>query len=380
LTESIDINLYNKYKEVAQTINSAGGSSFPVTDTLISILKLITSEEDLDFILAFKKQKSQTLEQLKLSSNLTEEEILGKTEKLAKKGLLFNQPNRQGVMVFRLMPFINVGVFEYTFMKKLQKSKEEKELADLYEKLFRESRRTWMSKYDIVKDYVQKMSPIDRTIPFTENKESGEEIEIIINEELDVPEQKILPTQKVEELVEKFTDIAVGHCFCRHHKDLLGKPCEQTDLRENCFTFGKSARYTSEQGFSRLVSKEEALKILKQSEQDGLVHKAYHPNFDIKRDETSICNCCSCCCGQAGGPTANATNYLAQVNQDLCIGCGTCVEKCHTSSMLLNEDGKAENIVENCIGCGVCAYFCPENAISLVEDERIVRIMPPRPT
>lgn len=380
MTESIDINLYNKYKEVAQTINSAGGSSFPVTDTLISILKLITSEEDLDFILAFKKQKSQTLEQLKLSSNLTEEEILGKTEKLAKKGLLFNQPNRQGVMVFRLMPFINVGVFEYTFMKKLQKSKEEKELADLYEKLFRESRRTWMSKYDIVKDYVQKMSPIDRTIPFTENKESGEEIEIIINEELDVPEQKILPTQKVEELVEKFTDIAVGHCFCRHHKDLLGKPCEQTDLRENCFTFGKSARYTSEQGFSRLVSKEEALKILKQSEQDGLVHKAYHPNFDIKRDETSICNCCSCCCGQAGGPTANATNYLAQVNQDLCIGCGTCVEKCHTSSMLLNEDGKAENIVENCIGCGVCAYFCPENAISLVEDERIVRIMPPRPT
>lgn len=379
MTETLDKETYNKYKRVVKAINSAGGTPFPITDTLVSIVKHITSPEDLDFILAFKKQKSQTMEQLKLSTNLTEEEILKKVKKLAKKGLIFNQPNRQGVMVFRLMPFVNVGVFEYTFMKKLEKSKEEKEIADLFAKLFKESRNMWESNYDIVKSYVQRMRPIDRTIPY-ENKESGEEIEIIINEELDVPDQKIIPTQKVEELVEKFTDIAVGHCFCRHHKDTLGNPCKQTDIRENCFTFGKSARYTSEQGFSRIISKDEALKILKQAEKDGLVHKAYHPNFDIKRDETSICNCCSCCCGQVGAPTANASNYLAQVNQDLCIGCGTCVENCHTSSMLLNEDGKAENVVEICIGCGVCAYFCPENAIKLVEKERILRIIPPRST
>jgi NAD-dependent dihydropyrimidine dehydrogenase PreA subunit len=379
LTEAIDKNLYNKYKKVAQAISSAGGTPIPITDTLISIVKHITSPEDLDFILAFKKQKSQTMEQLKLSTNFTEEEILKKVKKLAKKGLIFNQPNRQGVMVFRLMPFVNVGVFEYNFMKKLEKSKEEKEIADLFAKLFKEFRNMWDSNYDIVKSYVQKMRPIDRTIPY-EYMISGEEIEIVINEELEIPEQKILPTQKVEELVEKFTDIAVGHCFCRHHKDTLGNPCKQTDIRENCFTFGKSARYTSEQEFSRMISKDEALTILKQAEQDGLVHKAYHPNFDIKRDETSICNCCSCCCGQVGVPTANATNFIAQISHDICVGCGTCVEKCHTNSLQLNEDGKAERVGENCIGCGVCAYYCPENAIKLVENERIVRILPPRPT
>jgi len=380
LKETLDKNLYNKYKKVTQAINSAGGTPFAVNDILISIVKHITSEEDLDFILVFKKQKSQTMEQLKLSSNLTEEEILKKVKKLAKKGLIFNQPNRQGVLVFRLMPFINVGVFEYTFMKKLEYTNEEKEIADLFAKLFKESRELWVSNYDILDSYLERMQPIDRTIPFTENKETGKEINITINKELEVPEQKILPTQRVEELVEKFDEIAVGHCFCRHHKDLLGKSCKQTDIRENCFTFGKSARYTSEQGFSRLISKDEALKILKQSEHDGLVHKAFHPHFDIKRDETSICNCCTCCCGNFGNPTVNATNYFAQVNQDLCVGCGTCVEKCSTSSMQLNEEGKAERIGEYCIGCGVCAYFCPENAISLVEDKRIVRILPPRPT
>ena len=278
------------------------------------------------------------------------------------------------------MPFINVGVFEYTFMKKLEYSDDEKELAILYEKLAKESKEKWVAVYDVLSSYLEKMKPIDRTIPFTENKETGKEINIIVNTEFDVPEQKILPTRKVEELVEKFDEIAVGHCFCRHHKDLLGDPCKQTDKRENCFTFGKSARYTSEQGFSRLISKEEALKILKEAEEDGLVHKAYHPQFDIKRDETSICNCCSCCCGQAVNPTVNASSYLAQVDQDLCVGCGTCVERCYYGAMKLNVDGKAERMGENCIGCGVCAYFCPENAIKLVENERTVIFIPPRPT
>lgn len=113
---------------------------------------------------------------------------------------------------------------------------------------------------------------------------------------------------------------------------------------------------------------------------DPIIIRDMHPNFDIKRDETSICNYCTCCCGNFRNPTVNATNYFAQVNQDLCVGCGTCVEECSTSSMQLNEEGKVERIGEYCIGCGVCAYFCPENAISLVEDERIVRILPPRPT
>ena len=365
-----------KYRKAAQIINNAGGTPIPISDTLLAILKHIVSEDYLDFIMAFRRQKSQTMEQLKASCNLSEDEILKNVAALAKKGLIFNQPNRKGVIVYRVMPFINVGIFEYTFMKKLEYSEDEKELADLYEKLKKEARRSWFSNYDAFLTYLQRMQPIDRTIPFTTNKASGEELEIVVDKELEVPEQKILPALKVEELIEKFDDIAVGHCYCRHQKDLLGESCKQTDIRENCFTFGKSARYTSAQGFARMVSKEEALRILKKSEEDGLVHKAYHPNFDIKRDETSICNCCTDCCGQAGGPTVNATNYISQVNQDLCVGCGTCVENCHTNSMKLNDEGKAERIGDYCIGCGICAYFCPENAISLVENERIVRIPP----
>jgi len=333
-------------------------------------------EEHLSFIRAFRKRKSQTMEQLKESSGLSEEEIEKKVKVLAKMGLIFNQPNSQGLMIFRLMPFVNVGVFEYMFMKELEDTPENRELAQLFGKLKSEGRERLNANYDAVVSFLEKMPPIDRTIPFRKNKATGKEI--VIDQELDVGEQKIVLAQTVEELIEKFDDIAVGHCFCRHHEDLLGNPCKQTNDRENCFTFGKSARYTSEQGFSRMISKEEALKIFKNAEEDGLVHKAYHPNFDITRDETSICNCCTCCCGQAGGPSVNATKYISQVNQDICVGCGTCVEHCHTNSMIMNDDGKAENTGDRCIGCGVCAYFCPENAITLVENRRKVVIAPTR--
>lgn len=369
-----------KYIEAVKAINRASGTPLGVTDTTIDILKFLVPEEYLDLIIAFSKRKSQTMEQIKESSGMSEEEILKNVEFLAKKGLIMNQPSRSGLMVFRLMPFINVGVFEYTFMNKLEYNDSEKEIAMLFQKLRDEGQSRMLANYDyVINNILPNIPPIDRTIPFTENRETGNEIEIIVNEELEAPEEKILPSQDVKEIINKFDEIAVGHCYCRHYKDLLGEPCNQTDLRENCFTFGKSARYTTEQGFARMISKEEALDILAKSEADGLVHKAYHPNMDFKREEDSICNCCADCCGQWSGITVNLSNYISQVNQDLCVGCGTCVEKCPTGSLELNDDGKSQKVGERCIGCGICAAFCPENAISLVENERAVRLAPPRP-
>jgi len=369
-----------KYKKAVKAINSASGTPLGVSDTTINILKFIVPEEYLDMIIAFRKRKSQTMDQLKEISGMSEEEILKNVEFLAKKGLIMNQPSRSGLMVFRLMPFINVGVFEYIFMNKLEYSDWEKELANLFQKLREESQSRILANYDyVINTILPNIRPIDRTIPFTENRETGNEIEIVVNEALETPEEKILPSQDVKEIINKFDDIAVGHCYCRHHKDLLGHSCKQTDLRENCFSFGKSARYTTEQGFARMISKDEALEILAKSEADGLVHKAYHPNMDFKREEDSICNCCADCCGQWSSITVNLSNYVSQVNQELCVGCGTCIEKCPTGSLELNDEGKSQKVGERCIGCGICAAFCPENAISLVENERVVRLAPPRP-
>ncbi len=228
------------------------------------------------------------------------------------------------------------------------------------------------------------LPPIDRTIPFTGKGVSGKELQISINEEVEVPEEHIVITKTVEELIEKFDDIAVGYCFCRQHEDLLGNSCKQTELRENCLTFGKSARYTVEQGFQRMITKEKALELLKASEEAGLIHKAFHPHSDISKTETSICNCCKDCCATFGLwregviPLINSTNYLASVNGDACVGCGTCTEKCMVDAINLNDNDIAEVNKDICLGCGICAHFCPEGAISLLEGMRTVYVPPLR--
>ena len=373
-----------RYNKAARIIIKAGSLPFPINDTLINIIKKMISEEELDLIDAFKRKTSQTLEELRKTSKMVDDQILNRVQSLAKKGYIFNQPNSKGVMVFRLMPLVMVGAFEYTFMGKINHTPEEKALAELFATYFDDVGDFIQMNYDNIIPLFDKMRPFDRTLPILEKNISGNEVQISINKDIDVPEEITIPIQRIEDLIEKFDDIAVGHCFCRNHKDLLGEPCKQTDLRENCFTFGKSARFVSEQGFARLISKKEALKIMKQSEEDGLVHKAFHPHSDIHRDETSICNCCKCCCGTLdwwrGGMTAmiNSTNYLSSVDKELCIGCGTCVEKCPVDAINLNSDNVANVDKSICIGCGVCAHFCPENAITLIEGMRKVYVPPPK--
>lgn len=371
-----------KYKKVAKVILKAGGLPIPVNDTFLKIIKALIKDDDeeLDMILSFRRKISQNLEELKSSSGLTEKKILDITDRLAKKGFIFNQPNSKGIMVFRLLPIINVGLFEYTFMKELEYNEENKLLANLFSQFFRELDEFVQRGYDNIIPLLQRAPPVDRTVPFYENLPTGKQILITLNKEIEVPSEVIIPSQKIEEIIEKFDDIAVGHCFCRHHKDLEGSPCVQTEMRENCFTFGKSARHIIQQGFGKAISKNEALYIMRNSEKDGLVHKAFHPNFDIKQPETSICNCCKCCCPNSYpntiAPMINATNFISIVNEELCVGCGICIDKCINEAIFISGNGKAQRKEELCIGCGVCAHFCPENAISLRQFERIVNVPP----
>ena len=83
-----------RYKKAVQVINKAGGTPVPVSDNTIAILKHIVEEEHLDFIMAFKGKRSQTIDQMKEVTGLTEDEInkiftkFGKIERYG-KGLEF---------------------------------------------------------------------------------------------------------------------------------------------------------------------------------------------------------------------------------------------------------------------------------------------------
>ena len=61
MTEALDKNIDLKYKKAAQVISSAGGTPIPVSDTVVDILKYAVPEEYIDFIMAFRRKRSQTL-------------------------------------------------------------------------------------------------------------------------------------------------------------------------------------------------------------------------------------------------------------------------------------------------------------------------------
>ena len=380
------MTLSEKFKRAAGVICRQGLVQFPVTDTAVTIIQRVVGDcpDELDLIVAFREKPSQTMNQLVASSGFSEETIIRLTDSLAKKGLVFNQPSSKGVMVYRLLPLMMVGLMEYKFMGVLTGSEAEKELAMLFERLLAELRDQTQDHYDALVPLFAAAPAVDRTVPAKQTAD-GKAIRIIpIDQPLDAVEEFVLPSQTVEAIINKFDDIAVGHCFCRQRRSLLGDTCNTNAPVLNCFSFGKSARHTSAQGFARKVTREEALKILREAEQAGLIHKAFHPGSRESNPETSICNCCKDCCDtlriwrDGTLPMINSTYHLSMIDVDVCTGCGICLEWCPTDAIALNEDGVAQRDEGACLGCGVCARFCPESAISLKTGLRKVFILPPR--
>jgi len=57
---------------------------------------------------------------------------------------------------------------------------------------------------------------------------------------------------------------------------------------------------------------------------------------------------------------------VIQIDEQLCTGCGTCVDACPRGAISL-DGGVATWSAERCNDCGACVDACPQRAILLVE-------------
>lgn len=55
--------------------------------------------------------------------------------------------------------------------------------------------------------------------------------------------------------------------------------------------------------------------------------------------------------------------FRAEVNQDRCVACGTCVKVCPREAITIFHGCYAEVDLEKCIGCGLCEKACPAGVI-----------------
>jgi Pyruvate/2-oxoacid:ferredoxin oxidoreductase delta subunit len=356
--------------KAARTIVKAGQMPMPISDTLIELLQTLMTDEQAEFILNFKKP-SLNIDEIKTKTGLDESSLNKILNDLMDNGIVVGLPSRRtGIMVYRLLgPF--PGLFEYTNLKG-EFGEEHEKRAKLFAKLFKEMGEGTQKNFDNLMNQFKNFPPINRIVPVEQ------EIE-------DVPVDKILPFEEISRIIDKFDDIALAHCYCRHQNDLLHNSCKVTDERKNCFLLGKSAQFAIRHNFGESVSKEEAKKIMDKASDEGLVHKSFHIHLKTELDEEAICNCCACCCGpfqfyfRGVMPLHAYSSYLANVNEQLCIACETCIEKCPMEAIeLIDEKAKVDG--ELCIGCGVCAHHCLEKAIELERTGMREIFIPPKKT
>jgi Fe-S-cluster-containing hydrogenase component 2 len=318
---------------------------FPATASgiEIKILRHLFSEEDADLFLSM----SHNLEApASVAARLgqPEEAVAARLDDMAERGLLFRL-RKEGFARYGAIPFVH-GLFEFQ-VKHL-----DRELALMMEQYAEEGFDVAMQQGA---DYFLRPIPVHQSVDARHQVAAYDDAAAIL---------KSKPR------------IVVAECICRKRMDVADKGCGKP--LEACFMFGSMGQYYLDRGMGREVSLDEALAIMDQCREAGLVTQPA-----TAQNPAGMCNCCGDCCGVLGALNKHPkpaelviANHLAEVLPDDCTGCETCLERCQMGALSMQDDLAAVN-PDRCIGCGLCVVSCPSEAIKLVaKPEKEVRVPP----
>jgi Pyruvate/2-oxoacid:ferredoxin oxidoreductase delta subunit len=192
----------------------------------------------------------------------------------------------------------------------------------------------------------------------------------------------VLDYERASEVIKSATHRGVGICYCRHKMEHMGRNCDAP--MEICMTFNGPADSLVRHGYARPVSVEEGLELLLQAYEHNLVQFGEN----VRQRVGFICNCCGCCCEAliaarkfAHLYPVHTTNFLPEVEESSCTGCGRCVQLCPVEAMTMVSANDphapkrqvAKLVPERCLGCGVCARGCTKKSLLLVpRSERVL--------
>jgi Na+-translocating ferredoxin:NAD+ oxidoreductase RNF subunit RnfB len=322
----------NVYKKLAQRLD-AMPHGFPETESGVELKileKIYTPEEAL--LVSELRLTPESAEQI---AKRTDRDITKTT------GLLMEMMQKGKVMAvweggqpkFMLVPFAYLGVYDFW-------ARIDEEFAQLFEEYYPAFGERLLS-YSPAQF---KVVPVEKTIPL---------------------EVEVFPYEKASALLNGAKSIGVRQCICKTQKGLVGEPCQRPT--EVCMIFAPVEGAFSNDPLTRVITKEEAIKILREAEESGLIHSS----TNIKEGHMILCNCCTCCCGilrgisQLGLENSIAkSDFFAIVNPEKCTGDKLCIERCEFGALSI-KDGISQVDLKRCVGCGQCVLICPSEAISL---------------
>lgn len=172
----------------------------------------------------------------------------------------------------------------------------------------------------------------------------------------------VVVQDEAKEILNHARTIALLPCSCR----LTFQRCTKTV--ETCLNLDAAAEEALSRGVGRGISKSEAEEILAVANREGLVHLAIHAPG---KPRYALCSCCPCCCHDLQallryGRTEwiRRANYVAITDQDQCISCGECANRCYFGVRTISQ-GKLVLDETKCYGCGLCITSCPIGAIQM---------------
>ncbi len=330
----------------------------PPSELLNKILKILFSEKEAELvsllpIKPFTAEKASSIWKINLKET---RKIL---DQLASRALLVDI-EENGEQHYTLPPPM-AGFFEFSMMR-IRNDIDQKALAELFYQYL-----------NVEEDFIRDLFANGET-------QLGR---VFVNEPALSEENSlhVLDYERATEIIKTATHIGVGTCYCRHKMEHMGKACNAP--MEICMTFNTTAASLTKHGHARKIEASECMDLL---------HRAYDHNLvqfgeNVREEVNFICNCCGCCCEAmiaarrfAIFNPVHTTNFIPEINQSKCNGCGKCTNACPVEAMTLVSANdphrpvrKKARLDENlCLGCGVCVRSCPENAILLKSREKRV--------
>ena len=225
------------YRRLAQTLDAIP-NSFPASESGIELQLLAKIFEPEEAALAAEMTlKWETADEIAARSGAEAKAAYRTLKAMARKGLIYAK-RQDRKLKFRLMPFA-VGIYEEQLVRI------DEEMAALFEAYYVETRGA----------FARHAPPLHRVLPVEEAVPAGVEI---------------YPYERATEMVDAAKAWGVRECICRIQQRLVGKGCDHE--LETCLVMAPVEGVFDHSEVTRAISREEAHRILRETEEAGLVH------------------------------------------------------------------------------------------------------------
>ena len=284
-------------------------------------LDMLLTDEQAEVALKMKRRVPRTLDEMVVLTGMEREKVERILQELSVIGIVeYNWENEKREKQY-ILPMFVPGSAEFTNMNS-RILEEHPEMGRFFEEMSR--------------------LPLEKITPMVPPGGAGIGMHVIPVEKAIEMENQSIPVEHISHWLDKYDGkYAKSPCSCRNSRKTFDEGCAD-DPEGWCIAVGDMADYVveTEKG-GRYITREEALEIFRQAEENGFVHQI--TNIDGEDKIFAICNCNVNVCYALrtsqlfNTPNMSRSAYVARVDKENCVACGRCVEYCPAGAVKLGQ-------------------------------------------